>query len=277
MNGLRSVGPLLREPGRPRRTAGSPSRQVAAAGRRSCGRCSRRSSPGRGVKYLMMNAPRRRARAHRGHPARARVAQRHPARARGHGRGPRGRPRPPGPRHPRARSATRAPRASSSCPSRSCCHDRPCSLPTLRRVRLADLSAAERRALDRPRDDGHARASGARARAIVEEVRDGGDAALRAANARFGGGLREPADGARPRPCRPHELREARDRLPRDLRAGLERMATQHRALPRRPGAARGAVGRGRAGRPTSGACGAGSTASRPTSRVGPPRIPRRC
>ena len=56
------------------------------------------------------------------------------------------------------------------------------------------------------------------------QVRDGGDAALRDANARFGGGLREPVDA--PACTVPRaELRAARDRLPRDLRAGLERMA----------------------------------------------------
>ncbi len=93
----------------------------------------------------------------------------------------------------------------------------------LRRVRLADLSPDQRRGLTE-------RASTAtpdvraRARAIVESIRDGGDAALRAANARFGGGLREPAE-APALSVPPARLREARDQLPRDLRDGLETMA----------------------------------------------------
>jgi histidinol dehydrogenase len=95
--------------------------------------------------------------------------------------------------------------------------------PILRRVRLAGLSGAERRALT----DRTATATPdirARARAIVEAVRDGGDAALREANARYGGGLREPAEAPALR-VPAARLREARDRLPRDLREGLEVMA----------------------------------------------------
>jgi histidinol dehydrogenase len=93
----------------------------------------------------------------------------------------------------------------------------------LRRVRLADLSPDQRRGLTE-------RASTAtpdvrtRARAIVESIRDGGDAALRAANARYGGGLHEPAE-APALSVPPARLREARDQLPRDLRDGLETMA----------------------------------------------------
>jgi histidinol dehydrogenase len=94
---------------------------------------------------------------------------------------------------------------------------------SLRRVRLSDLSVTERLALTE-------RASTAtpdirtRARAIVESVRDGGDAALRAANVRYGGGLLEPI--GEPALRVPSErLREARDRLPRQLREGLEQMA----------------------------------------------------
>jgi histidinol dehydrogenase len=94
---------------------------------------------------------------------------------------------------------------------------------TLRRARLADLDRAQRHALVE-------RAASVtpdirtQARAIVEAVRDGGDAALREANARFGGGLTEPAH-APALAIPPADLRAARDRLPRDLRAGLERMA----------------------------------------------------
>lgn len=95
--------------------------------------------------------------------------------------------------------------------------------PMLRRVHLAALSAAERRALTQ-------RASTAtpdiraRARVIVEAVRDGGDAALRDANDRFGGGLRVPAEAPALR-VSANEMRAARDALPRDLRDGLEHMA----------------------------------------------------
>ena len=95
--------------------------------------------------------------------------------------------------------------------------------PRLRRLRLADLDEPQRRALT-DRASTATPDIRARARAIVEAVRDGGDAALRDANARFGGGLTEPAD----QPALavdPADLRAARDRLPRDLRAGLERMA----------------------------------------------------
>ncbi len=94
---------------------------------------------------------------------------------------------------------------------------------SLRRVRLADLTVTERLALTE-------RASTAtpdiraRARAIVRSVRDGGDAALRAANVRYGGGLLEPV--GEPALRVPSErLREARDRLSRQLREGLEQMA----------------------------------------------------
>jgi histidinol dehydrogenase len=94
--------------------------------------------------------------------------------------------------------------------------------PLLRRVRLAGLSADERRGLT----DRSATATPEvreRAREIVTAVRQGGDAELRRANARYGGGLTEPA--GEPALRLPAErLREARDRLPAALRAGLERM-----------------------------------------------------
>jgi histidinol dehydrogenase len=57
------------------------------------------------------------------------------------------------------------------------------------------------------------------AREILADVRGRGDAAVRAANERYGGGM---ADGRLI--LEPAELRTARDRLPRDLRAGLETM-----------------------------------------------------
>jgi histidinol dehydrogenase len=93
----------------------------------------------------------------------------------------------------------------------------------MRRVRLADLSDRERRALVE-RDAIATPEVRERARAIVAEVLQGGDAALREANARFGGGLREPA--VVPELRLPRErLAAARDALPRDLRSALERMA----------------------------------------------------
>ena len=57
------------------------------------------------------------------------------------------------------------------------------------------------------------------ARAILAEVRSGGEAAVRAANARYGGGL---ADGRLV--LDPAELVTARDALPRLIRTGLETM-----------------------------------------------------
>ena len=97
------------------------------------------------------------------------------------------------------------------------------ALWTLTRIRLAELNVSQRRALTE-------RSSTAtpdireRARRIVAAVRDGGDAALREANARYGGGLREPADA--PSLSVPRaDLRTARDRLPGELRAALEHMA----------------------------------------------------
>jgi len=96
-------------------------------------------------------------------------------------------------------------------------------VPRLRRVRLVDLSPTELREI-------LTRATTAtpelreRVRDIIAAIRTGGDAALRDAGVRFGGGL--PAvDDATPRLSIPAaELRDARDRLPRDLRRGLDEM-----------------------------------------------------
>ncbi|MET0773059.1 MAG: histidinol dehydrogenase [Candidatus Limnocylindrales bacterium] len=96
--------------------------------------------------------------------------------------------------------------------------------PRLRRVRLADLSADERRAIVR-------RASTAtpdlreRVRAIIEQVRSGGDDAVRELGRMYGGGL--PWEDWRPPALHVprEELVAARDSLPRELRAGLETMA----------------------------------------------------
>jgi histidinol dehydrogenase len=101
--------------------------------------------------------------------------------------------------------------------------------PSLRRLQLAEASDAERRALTD-------RASTAtpevrsKARAIVDAVREGGDAALRDANARFGGGLVEPVDAPALRVSRA-ELAAARDALPSELRTGLEQMAANIEAF----------------------------------------------
>jgi histidinol dehydrogenase len=95
--------------------------------------------------------------------------------------------------------------------------------PRLRRLRLASASEAERRALT-DRSSTATPDIRARAREIVDAVRVGGDAALRDANARFGGGLTRPADVPALR-VPAEELAAARDRLSPELRAGLEQMA----------------------------------------------------
>jgi len=97
------------------------------------------------------------------------------------------------------------------------------SAPTLRRLRLADASDAERRALTERASTATPEVR-AKARAIVDSIRAGGDAALREANARFGGGLVEPTDAPALR-VPAEDLRAARDRLPTELRDGLEQMA----------------------------------------------------
>lgn len=95
--------------------------------------------------------------------------------------------------------------------------------PLLRRLRLDEASESERRALT-DRASTATPDIRARARAIVDAVRDGGDAALREANARYGGGLLEPAAAPALR-VPPEDLRAARDRLPAELREGLGQMA----------------------------------------------------
>ena len=94
----------------------------------------------------------------------------------------------------------------------------------LRRVRLAELSVAERRAIvERTATTPPALRDGVRQ--IVEQVRVGGDAALRELNARFGGGLPAPQGGPAPLSIDRADLLRARDALPADLRRGLEHMA----------------------------------------------------
>ena len=98
------------------------------------------------------------------------------------------------------------------------------TLTRMRRVRLAELSPAEL-------DGILTRATTStpelreRVRAIIESVRTGGDDALRDAGQRFGGGLPRVGDGPVPLSIPATELRAARDRLPRDLRRGLDEMA----------------------------------------------------
>jgi histidinol dehydrogenase len=95
---------------------------------------------------------------------------------------------------------------------------------TLRRLRLDRLDDKERaRLVSRSATSDPALRD--RVRAIIEDVRAGGDAALRAANERFGGGL--PARGRHPAPLRVDRtaLAQARDALAPDLRIALERIA----------------------------------------------------
>ena len=98
------------------------------------------------------------------------------------------------------------------------------TLTRMRRVRLAELSPAEL-------DGILTRATTStpelreRVRTIIESVRTGGDDALRDAGERFGGGLPRVGDGPAPLSIPATELRAARDRLPRDLRRGLDEMA----------------------------------------------------
>jgi histidinol dehydrogenase len=94
----------------------------------------------------------------------------------------------------------------------------------LRRVRLSELTAAERRAIVE-RTATTPPELRERVRAIVEQVRTGGDAALRELNGRFGGGLPAPEGGDAPLSIERPDLVRARDALPRDLRRGLEHMA----------------------------------------------------
>ena len=215
MNGLRSVGGSC-----PARPSWSARPRTAAAdadrgsrGRDDAGRGHRR----RGRKYLMMNAPTESLEAieallpglespsimplaHAGMAAVHAVvgadevwgllARLHSAGAIGH----------PGRAHREARAVT-AP---------------------LRRVRLAELTGSQRQALlDRApcaRGCPRRRASDRGGR------RAGGDAALREANARFGGGLPGGPDRFAPLRLERRELEKACDRLPPDLRAALDTM-----------------------------------------------------
>ena len=94
----------------------------------------------------------------------------------------------------------------------------------IRRARLADLTATERQALleRAPVAAGRIREG---ARAIIDAVRSGGDAALREANARFGGGLAGGPDGrSAPLRLERRDLVAACEHLPAELRAALETM-----------------------------------------------------
>ncbi len=103
--------------------------------------------------------------------------------------------------------------------------ERPQSPPIfLRRVRLADLDPAARASIVQ-RSTSATRDLREKARAIVEAVAGGGDAALREANQRFGGGLPPVSAGASPLTLDRATLRAARDALPTPLRDGLLHMA----------------------------------------------------
>jgi histidinol dehydrogenase len=93
----------------------------------------------------------------------------------------------------------------------------------LRRVRLADLSPADRRALTQ-RGATAAADVRASARRIVAAIREGGDEALREANGRYGGGLAPRGDEPASLSVDPAELARARDALPAGLRRALEQM-----------------------------------------------------
>jgi histidinol dehydrogenase len=101
--------------------------------------------------------------------------------------------------------------------------------PMLRRLRLADASGPERRALTERASTATPEVR-ARAREIIDAVRRGGDTALREANARFGGGLTKPSDAPALR-VPAAELKAARDALPTELRDGLEQMAANIEAF----------------------------------------------
>ncbi len=92
----------------------------------------------------------------------------------------------------------------------------------LRRVALADLTADERSHLARSRASSGT-ADRQQVRAILDSVRAGGDEAVRAANARFGGGLA--AEPPVPLSIPAAELARAAERLDPRLRKALELMA----------------------------------------------------
>jgi histidinol dehydrogenase len=92
-------------------------------------------------------------------------------------------------------------------------------------MRLAELGPDERNAIVRRATTTSPELRDS-VRAIVEQVRRGGDVALRELNTRLGGGL--PPAGSAPSKLRleRRELRAARDALPPALRRALEQMAT---------------------------------------------------
>jgi histidinol dehydrogenase len=96
--------------------------------------------------------------------------------------------------------------------------------PRLRRVRLSELSAADRSVIV-ARTTTTTPDLRERVRVIVDQVRTGGDTAVRELNRLHGGGL--PWQDSRPPALRipREELAAARDALPRELRRALEAMA----------------------------------------------------
>src|SRR5439155_5655362 len=191
-----------------------------------------------------------------GPPAGAREPVGHPARARRHDRDPlrrrcrRGLGSPP---PPQGRGRLRDPRAPDreARPMTATGAESPTDQRTPtdgNRLRRLDLRGATDPTVRAARDalirrgalpDPEVRAA---ARAILAEVRAGGDAAVRAVNGRVGGGL---ADGRLV--LEPDELRAARDRLAGPLRAALESMIANIRrfAETQRPASTRIVVARG--------------------------------
>ncbi|MDQ3554072.1 MAG: histidinol dehydrogenase [Chloroflexota bacterium] len=95
----------------------------------------------------------------------------------------------------------------------------------LRTVRLKDLDVAARKAIVQ-RSTTAAPELRDRVRAIVDDVRQGGDEALRDANGRFGGGLPADSQGPAPLTLDRATLRAACDALPPALRDALSQMAS---------------------------------------------------
>ena len=151
----------------------------------------------------------------------------------------------------RLRDGRRRP-ASSSCPSRSCCHDRRCHAD-LRRVRLAELHRGRAQRHRAPRHD-HAAASlrdarhAPSSRQVRTRRRRGAPGAERSPRWRPQPGRRRSA--APPLRIERADLLRARDAPCRPTSARPWSTWRQHRALPCRPGAGARAVGRRRTGDP---------------------------
>ena len=271
MNGLRSVGDAVRQPGHPRgprqpdRPTGGPRRRAAhdARGRH---RRARREVPD--DERAAVGAA-----GHRGHPAGSRVAQRLSPRPRGHGRGPRGRGGRRGPPHPRAASARPAPPASSWCPSRSCCHERGRPRHPAPRPPRRPLGRGASRP-HRPRHDGHAgapRAGAGHRRGRPRRRRRRAPRGQRTLRRRPPGAADRPRCASLPPAC----ARPATACPATCARASRTWPPTSSASMPSRCRRRSSGSRWRRASR--SGASGAASTASPPTSRAARRPIRRRC